>query len=89
MVSPRLIYSPKTTVPDSPILILGMIFARGEEPVVLRVLTYQSPREIKSILNALDIDEVHIIRESSFGKIVEIANKPALARIFGRYILSR
>lgn len=68
MVSPRLINSPETTVPDSPILILDMMFAKGEEPVGLRALTYQSPREINSILNALNIDEAQIIRESIIWK---------------------
>ncbi|KAH0904076.1 hypothetical protein HID58_043579 [Brassica napus] len=50
-----------------------MMFADGEEPVGVRVLTYQSSHAINSILNALDEEEIQFIRESSFGKLVDIA----------------
>lgn len=66
-----------------------MTFAAGEEPVWVRVLTYQSSRAIKRIVNALEDEEVGVIRESSFGKIIEIAKKPAFSRSFVRYIISR
>ncbi|CAF2077323.1 unnamed protein product, partial [Brassica napus] len=49
-----------------------MMFADGEEPVGVRVLTYQSSHAINSILNALDEEEIQFIRESSFGKLVDI-----------------
>ncbi|KAG5378679.1 hypothetical protein IGI04_026521 [Brassica rapa subsp. trilocularis] len=54
-----------------------MMFADGEEPVGVRVLTYQSSRSINTILNALNEDEIRYLRESSFGKLVEMAEKPA------------
>ncbi|KAG5383353.1 hypothetical protein IGI04_034823 [Brassica rapa subsp. trilocularis] len=43
-----------------------MIFADGEEPVGVRVLTYQSSRSINTILNALNEDEIRYLRESSY-----------------------
>ncbi|CAN6976190.1 unnamed protein product [Brassica rapa subsp. trilocularis] len=66
-----------------------MMFAEGEEPVGVRVLTYQSSRIINTILNALDEEEVQFIRQSSFGKLVEIADKPAFSGRFARFLLSR
>ncbi|CAG7894802.1 unnamed protein product [Brassica rapa] len=42
----------------------------GEEPVGVRVLTYQSSRSINTILNALNEDEIWYLRESSFGIFV-------------------
>ncbi|KAH0926164.1 hypothetical protein HID58_018420 [Brassica napus] len=35
-----------------------MMFVDGEEPVGIRVLTYQSSRSINTILNALNEDEI-------------------------------
>lgn len=49
--------------------ITDMMFAAGEEPVEFRVLTYQSSSSLKRIFNALDDEEVEIIRRSSFGKL--------------------
>ncbi|CAN6925237.1 unnamed protein product [Brassica oleracea] len=56
-----------------------MMFADGEEPVGVRVLTYQSSHAINSILNALDEEEIQFIRESSFGKLVDIGEKPGFS----------
>ncbi|KAH0901476.1 hypothetical protein HID58_040979 [Brassica napus] len=39
-----------------------MMFAEGEEPVGVRVLTYQSWRAINTILNALDEEEIQYIK---------------------------
>lgn len=66
-----------------------MMFADGEEPVGVRVLTYQSSRAMNTILNALQEDEIQYIRASPFGKLVEIAEKPAFSGRFARFILSR
>ncbi|CAN7116686.1 unnamed protein product [Brassica rapa subsp. narinosa] len=46
-----------------------MMFAQGEEPLGVRVLTYQSSRAINFILNALHEDEVEAIWASAFGKL--------------------
>ncbi|KAG5397374.1 hypothetical protein IGI04_019188 [Brassica rapa subsp. trilocularis] len=43
-----------------------MMFTDGEEPVGVRVLTYQSSRSINTILNALNEDEIRYLRESSY-----------------------
>ncbi|WZZ44689.1 hypothetical protein YC2023_040948 [Brassica napus] len=55
------------------------MFADGEEPVGVRVLTYQSSCAINSIQNALDEEEIQFIRESSFGKLVNIGEKPGFS----------
>ncbi|KAG2275656.1 hypothetical protein Bca52824_058211 [Brassica carinata] len=66
-----------------------MMFAEGEEPVGVRVLTYQSSRAINTILKALDNDEIQHLRKTSFRKLVEIAEKPGFSGRFARYLLSR
>ncbi|KAG2293104.1 hypothetical protein Bca4012_005959 [Brassica carinata] len=65
-----------------------MMFADGEEPVGVRVLTYQSSCAINSIQNALDEEEIQFIRESSFGKLVNIGEKPGFSGRFARFFLS-
>ncbi|KAH0926306.1 hypothetical protein HID58_018562, partial [Brassica napus] len=45
-------------------VIPDMMFAAGEEPVGLRVLTYQSSSALKRIFNALDEEEIDIIQRS-------------------------
>lgn len=74
----------ETTVP-----LPEMMFAEGEEPIGVRVLTYQSSRAINTILEALDADEVENLKGTSFGKLVEIADKPGFSGRFARYLLSR
>ncbi|CAN6847243.1 unnamed protein product [Brassica oleracea] len=66
-----------------------MMFTDGEEPVGVRVLTYQSSRSINTILNALEEEEIQFIPQSSFGKLVDIAEKPAISGRFARFLLSR
>lgn len=66
-----------------------MMFAAGEEPVGVRVLSYQSSGAIKRILNALEDEEIDVIRDLAFGKIVDIAAKPVFSGRFARYIMSR
>lgn len=65
------------------------MFAVGEEPVGVRVTPYHKPFAISNILWALQEDEVEALRQSPFGKLVEIAEKPSFSRRFGRYIISR
>ncbi|KAF8087013.1 hypothetical protein N665_0603s0015 [Sinapis alba] len=64
-------------------------FIAGEEPTGVRVTPYHKASGIKQILNALDADEVEMVRLSPFGKLVEIADKPPFSGRFGRYIISR
>ncbi|KAG2239117.1 hypothetical protein Bca52824_089977 [Brassica carinata] len=77
MVSARLVDCSDTPEEETRKPIPKMMFAAGEEPVGVRVLSYQSPGAIKRILKTLEADEVEFIRRSSFGKIVEIGDKPA------------
>ncbi|KAH0925626.1 hypothetical protein HID58_017882 [Brassica napus] len=65
------------------------MFAAGEEPVGVRVLTYQSSRAIKQIIKGLDEEEILSIRASSFGKIIDIVDKPSFSGRFARYMMSR
>ncbi|KAJ4917104.1 hypothetical protein Rs2_02654 [Raphanus sativus] len=65
------------------------LFAVGEEPTGVRVTPYHKAGAIRSILNALDPEEVEHIRASPFGRLVEIADKPSFSGRFGRYIISR
>lgn len=67
----------------------SMMFAEGEEPIGVRVLTYQSSRAINTILNALEPDEIQFLRDSSFGKMIDIADKPSFSGRFARFLLSR
>lgn len=67
MVSARLVDPPESPEEHEMRPIPDMMFAAGEEPVGVRVLTYQSSSALKRIFNALDEDEVDIIRRSSFG----------------------
>ncbi|KAF3525566.1 hypothetical protein F2Q69_00046522 [Brassica cretica] len=66
-----------------------MMFAAGEEPVRVRVLTYQSSRAITKIIKGLDEEEILSIRASSFGKIIDIGEKPLFSGRFTRYMMSR
>lgn len=89
MVSVRLVDRPDS--PEEYLVgsIPEMMFAAGEEPVGVRVITYLSSGAINRIYEALEDDEVQIIRRSSFGKILEIAEKPVFSGRFAKYILSR
>ena len=87
MVSSRIVDLPKDDVMDAMLPIPEMMFAAGEEPVRVRVLTYQSSRAINHILNSLEEDEIQTLRMSPFGKIVDITEKPGFSGRFARYIL--
>lgn len=89
MVSPRLSEDVIGESAESEVAVPEMMFADGEEPVGVRVLTYQSSRSINSILNALKEEDIEALREMSFGKIVDIDEKPAFSERFARFLLSR
>lgn len=73
----RSVEIPTTSEGDSKIDLSDMMIANGEEPVRVRLLTYQSSRSINTILNSLHEDEIQYLRSTPFGKIVEIAEKLA------------
>ncbi|KAF8105997.1 hypothetical protein N665_0149s0027, partial [Sinapis alba] len=61
----------------------------GEEPVGIRVTPYHKPSCISKILNALEEDEIRLIRGTAFGKLIEIAEKPSFSGHLGRFLISR
>lgn len=85
----RSVEYPNSESEESEIELPDMMFADSEEPVGVRVLTYQSSRAINNILNALHEEEIQYLRSTPFGKIVEIADKPAFSGRFARFLLSR
>ncbi|XP_048605062.1 uncharacterized protein LOC125582412 [Brassica napus] len=89
MIPSRLVELPEYQIEETSMKLPEMIFADGEEPVGVRALTYQSSRSINTILNALDEEEIQFIRQSSFGKLVDITEKPAFSDRFARFLLSR
>ncbi|KAG5375664.1 hypothetical protein IGI04_040260 [Brassica rapa subsp. trilocularis] len=74
MVSARLVDHPDSPEEQQMRPIPKMMFAAGEEPVGVRVLTYQSSSVLKRIFNALEEDEVEIIRQSSFVEVVTVSS---------------
>ncbi|CAG7883410.1 unnamed protein product [Brassica rapa] len=66
MVSARLVDFPEDIEDETDVELPQMMFADGEEPVGVRVLTYQSSRSISSIVNSLNEDEIRYLRASSF-----------------------
>ncbi|CAN7135826.1 unnamed protein product [Brassica rapa subsp. narinosa] len=68
-----------------PLRILDRIFAVGHEPVGVRVTPYHKPYAIRQILNDLDPEEVDTIRGLSFGKLLEIGEKPSFSGRFGHF----
>ena len=73
----------------SPLRFPPRMFALGEEPVGVTVTPYHKPTCIRKILNAFEPDEVQSIRETQFGKLVEIADKPSFSGRFGLFLLSQ
>ncbi|KAF8092049.1 hypothetical protein N665_0426s0007 [Sinapis alba] len=65
------------------------LFAVGEEPLGIRVTPYHKPSCISKILNALEEEEIDCIRQSPFGKLIEIASKPSFSGRFGRFLIFR
>ncbi|KAL0899002.1 hypothetical protein Bca101_082963 [Brassica carinata] len=89
MVSSRLVDCPESPEEEEMGPIPDMMFEAGEEPVGVRVLTYQSSSALKRIFTALDAEEIEVIQRSSFGKLIDIAEKPVFSGRFARYLLSR
>lgn len=89
MVSSRLVDFPDDPEEEITGPFPDLMFAEGEEPVGVRVLTYQSSRALNTILEVLDEDEIQYLRKTPFGKLVDIAEKPAFSGRFARYLLSR
>ncbi|CAN6871488.1 unnamed protein product [Brassica oleracea] len=92
MVRVRLVDSPVSSESDDMVKMIevpGRMFADGEEPVGVRVLAYHRSSGIRSILRVLSDEEIQFIKNSTFGKFIDLADKPAFSGRFARYILSR
>ncbi|KAG2323364.1 hypothetical protein Bca52824_016577 [Brassica carinata] len=76
MVASRLVDHPEDILDGNEVNLPPMMFADGEEPVGVRVLTYQFSRSINTILNALNKDEIRYESHLSVNS-------------FARYLLSR
>ncbi|KAF8085072.1 hypothetical protein N665_0683s0014 [Sinapis alba] len=65
-----------------PLDIPEIFFAAEEEPTGVRVTPYHKAYEIRKILNALDSEEVYLVRLSPFGKLKHITGKPYWGELF-------
>ena len=88
----RLVDSPVSSESEDMIEMIEVpdcMFADDEEPVGVRVLAYHRSSGIRSILRVLSDKEIQFIKNSTFGKFIDLADKPAFSGRFARYILSR
>ncbi|RID58641.1 hypothetical protein BRARA_F01926 [Brassica rapa] len=69
-----------------PLSFPDIMFAIGDEPLGIRVTPYHKPSCISKILNALEEEEARFVRESPFGKLIEIAEKPTLSGRLGSFL---
>nr|VDD35849.1 unnamed protein product [Brassica oleracea] len=82
MVRVRLVDSPISSKSEDMvemIEVLDRMFADGEEPVGVRVLAYHRSSGIRSILRVLSDNEIQFIKASTFGKFIDLADKPAFS----------
>nr|VDD25821.1 unnamed protein product [Brassica oleracea] len=82
MVRVCLVDSPVSSESDDMVEMIEVpdrMFADGEEPVGVRVLAYHRSSGIRSILRVLSDKEIHFIKNSTFGKFIDLADKPALS----------
>uniref|UniRef100_A0A0D2ZS02 Ubiquitin-like protease family profile domain-containing protein n=1 Tax=Brassica oleracea var. oleracea TaxID=109376 RepID=A0A0D2ZS02_BRAOL len=92
MVRVSLVDSPVSSESDDMVKMIKVpdrMFADGEKPVGVRVLAYHRSSGIRSILRVLSDKEIQFIKNSTFGKFIDLADKPAFSGRFARYILSR
>ncbi|KAF3501391.1 hypothetical protein F2Q69_00041533 [Brassica cretica] len=92
MVRVRLVDSPISSESEDMVEMIEVpdrMFADGEEPAGVRVLAYHRSSGIRSILRVLSDDEIQFIKDSTFGKFIDLADKPTFSGSFARYILSR
>ncbi|KAF8116405.1 hypothetical protein N665_0018s0015 [Sinapis alba] len=65
------------------------IFAASESPVGIMVNPYDKAGGISHILNAMEVDEIEVLRKSSFEKFIELAEKPTYFGRLGRFSLRK
>uniref|UniRef100_A0A0D3CXZ3 DUF1985 domain-containing protein n=1 Tax=Brassica oleracea var. oleracea TaxID=109376 RepID=A0A0D3CXZ3_BRAOL len=82
MVRVRLVDSPVSSESEDMIEMIEVpdrMFADDEEPVGVRVLAYHRSSGIRSILRVLSDGEIQFIKDSTFGKFIDLADKPAFS----------
>ncbi|CAG7870261.1 unnamed protein product [Brassica rapa] len=82
MVRVRLVNSPVSSESDDMVEMIEVpdrMFADAEEPVGVRVLAYNRSSGIQSILRVLSDEEIQFIKNSTFGKFIDLADKPAFS----------
>ncbi|CAN6844883.1 unnamed protein product, partial [Brassica oleracea] len=80
MVALKLVDFPEDIADETEADLPQMMFADGEEPVGVRVLTSQSSLSINTILNALNEDEIWYLRDSSFDKLMRVSRAVKMLR---------
>lgn len=61
----------------------------GENPAGTQVNVYQKMGIIHKLTNALDKEEVRLLKESALGKLLHLPFKPSWSRSFGLFLLCR
>ncbi|KAF2573915.1 hypothetical protein F2Q70_00001981 [Brassica cretica] len=82
MVRVRLVDSPISSESEDMVEMIEVpdrMFADGEEPAGVRVLAYHRSSGIRSILRVLSDDEIQFIKDSTFGKFIDLADKPTFS----------
>jgi len=65
------------------------IIAAGEEVLRERANVYNKMKILHGIIDALEEDEIRLIRNSPLGGLLDFPNKPAWSTTFGLYLLGR
>ncbi|KAJ4906732.1 Uncharacterized protein Rs2_10390 [Raphanus sativus] len=65
------------------------MFAAGEEPLGERINSYHRTRRTEMLIKALEPEELDFLRQSTFGKILDIYENPPFSGAFGQYIIVR
>ncbi|KAL0728609.1 hypothetical protein Bca4012_024702 [Brassica carinata] len=62
---------------------------RNECLLLATINTYQKPKRIESVLEALDPEEINFLRNTTFGKIISQAENPSFSGSFHQFVIVR
>ncbi|KAH0869731.1 hypothetical protein HID58_076753 [Brassica napus] len=65
------------------------MFIAGEEPLGERVNSYHKLKRTELLIDALELEELEFLRNSTFGKILAIEENPPFSGAFGQYVVVR
>ncbi|KAG2264278.1 hypothetical protein Bca52824_071357 [Brassica carinata] len=65
------------------------MFTAGEEPLGERVNSYHKLKRTELLIDALELEELEFLRNSTFGKILAIEENPPFSGAFGQYVVVR